>query len=101
MRDLAALTPPLVMAVAFIAGVIALLRKEMAPRRRGEMGPPDELDLPRSEMTLSADSQMMRGARIGDVEDDCSDNSSNQDVSTSSRREPPRGDDDPTMDSTS
>ena len=37
MRDLAALTPPLVMAVAFIAGVVALLRREMAPRRRRDI----------------------------------------------------------------
>ncbi len=36
-NDLAALTPPLVMAVAFIAGVVVLLRREMAPRRRGRI----------------------------------------------------------------
>ena len=37
LTDLGALTPPLIMAVAFIAGVVALLRREMAPRRRGQM----------------------------------------------------------------
>ncbi|HUK70347.1 MAG TPA: hypothetical protein VLW50_16575 [Streptosporangiaceae bacterium] len=42
--DLAALTPPLVMAVAFIAGVIALLRREMSPRRRGRITQLDEND---------------------------------------------------------
>ena len=35
--DLAALTPPLVMAAAFIAGVVALLRSQMAPRRGGDL----------------------------------------------------------------
>lgn len=49
--DLAALTPPLVMAVAFIAGVVALLRREMAPRRRGHKAPVHEVELP-----LGADS---------------------------------------------
>jgi hypothetical protein len=41
LTDLAALTPPLVMAVAFIAGVVFLLRREMAPRRRGIDQPED------------------------------------------------------------
>jgi hypothetical protein len=34
MQDLAVLTPSLIVAVAFLAGVYALLRHEMAPRRR-------------------------------------------------------------------
>jgi hypothetical protein len=33
-QDLAALTPPLVVGVAFIIGVAVLLRREMAPKRR-------------------------------------------------------------------
>jgi hypothetical protein len=33
-QDLAALTPPLVVCVAFIIGVALLLRREMAPKRR-------------------------------------------------------------------
>ena len=33
-QDLAALTPPLVVCVAFIIGVAVLLRREMAPKRR-------------------------------------------------------------------
>jgi hypothetical protein len=33
-NDFAALIPPFVVAAAFIAGVVALLRREMAPRRR-------------------------------------------------------------------
>jgi hypothetical protein len=45
--DLAALIPPLVMAAAFVAGVVALLRREMAPRRRRHKEPPQQLaDLP-------------------------------------------------------
>lgn len=44
--DLAALTPPLVMALAFIAGLVALLRREMAPRRRGHKAPVQGEDLP-------------------------------------------------------
>ncbi len=44
--DLAALTPPLVMAAAFIAGVVVLLRHEMAPRRRGRIGEPEDSGSP-------------------------------------------------------
>ncbi len=33
-QDLAALTPPLVVCVAFIIGLAMLLRREMAPKRR-------------------------------------------------------------------
>jgi hypothetical protein len=32
--DLAALTPPLVVAIAFLVGLAMLLRREMAPKRR-------------------------------------------------------------------
>lgn len=35
MQDLAVLTPSLIVCVAFLIGVVALLRHEMAPRRRG------------------------------------------------------------------
>ena len=34
LQDLAALTPPLIVFVAVIIGVIWLLRREMAPKRR-------------------------------------------------------------------
>jgi hypothetical protein len=34
MQDLAVLTPSLIVCLAFLAGVFALLRHEMAPRRR-------------------------------------------------------------------
>ncbi|MBV9794959.1 MAG: hypothetical protein JO016_13590 [Actinobacteria bacterium] len=34
MKDLAALTPPAVVCVAFIIGVVMFLRREMAPKRR-------------------------------------------------------------------
>jgi hypothetical protein len=33
-QDLAALTPPLVVCLAFIIGVALLLRREMSPKRR-------------------------------------------------------------------
>jgi hypothetical protein len=36
LQDLAALTPPLVICVAFLIGVWAVLRREMAPKRRAE-----------------------------------------------------------------
>jgi membrane protein insertase Oxa1/YidC/SpoIIIJ len=34
--DLAALTPPLIVAAAFLIGVAMLLRREMSPKRRAE-----------------------------------------------------------------
>lgn len=33
-KDLAALTPPAVVCAAFLAGLVLLLRREMAPKRR-------------------------------------------------------------------
>jgi hypothetical protein len=33
-RDLAALTPPLVVCVAFLIGLVLLLRSQLAPKRR-------------------------------------------------------------------
>ncbi len=35
-QDLAALTPPLVVCLAFLIGVALFLRREMAPKRRAE-----------------------------------------------------------------
>jgi hypothetical protein len=37
-QDLAVLTPSLVVCAAFLAGVVILLRREMAPRRRNREG---------------------------------------------------------------
>jgi hypothetical protein len=37
-QDLAALTPPLVVCVAFIVGLVIFLRREMGPKRDGEQG---------------------------------------------------------------
>jgi len=34
--DLAALTPPLIVCVAFLIGVAMLVRREMSPKRRAE-----------------------------------------------------------------
>ena len=39
-QDLAALTPPLVVCVAFLIGVAMFLRREMSPKRRAESGLP-------------------------------------------------------------
>ncbi len=39
-QDLAALTPPLVVCVAFIIGVVIFLRRQMAPKRRADSEPP-------------------------------------------------------------
>jgi hypothetical protein len=45
-QDLAALTPPLLVCVAGLIGVVMLLRREMSPKRRAERnerrGSPDE-----------------------------------------------------------
>jgi len=35
-QDLAALTPPLVVCVAFLVGLAMFLRREMSPKRRAE-----------------------------------------------------------------
>jgi membrane protein insertase Oxa1/YidC/SpoIIIJ len=35
-QDLAAVTPPLVVCVAFLIGVVMFLRREMSPKRRAE-----------------------------------------------------------------
>jgi hypothetical protein len=37
-QDLAALTPPLVVCVAFIVGLVIFLRREMRPKRGGTRG---------------------------------------------------------------
>jgi hypothetical protein len=37
-QDLAALTPPLVVCVAFIIGLVLFLRREMGPKRDGTRG---------------------------------------------------------------
>jgi hypothetical protein len=37
-QDLAALTPPLVVCVAFIVGLALFLRREMGPKRDGRPG---------------------------------------------------------------
>ena len=38
LKDLAALTPPAVVCVAFVVGLVLLLRREMAPKRRVREG---------------------------------------------------------------
>jgi hypothetical protein len=91
LKDLAALTPPLVMAVAFIAGVVALLRSEIAPRRRltkrqsEETGSPPD---PHSEMTTTADCAQMPGMwQNGDRESASDDNSAETDAAGSGLRD--------------
>ena len=45
MKDLAALTPPAVVCVAFIVGLVLLVRREMAPKRRVREGVRREADI--------------------------------------------------------
>jgi hypothetical protein len=45
-QDLAVLTPSLVVCAAFLAGVVILLRREMAPRRRNREGEGSSEDIP-------------------------------------------------------
>ena len=72
--DLAALIPPLVMAAAFIAGVIALLRSEIAPRRRRRRG---DSQLPSATGSEMKHGQIPSGRQNGDGEDGSADNSAN------------------------
>jgi hypothetical protein len=37
-QDLAALTPPLVVCVAFIIGLVVFLRRQLGPKRNGRSG---------------------------------------------------------------
>lgn len=46
MQDLAVLTPSLIVCAAFLAAVIALLRHEMAPRRRDREDGAQPEDMP-------------------------------------------------------
>jgi hypothetical protein len=45
LQDLAALTPPAVVCAAFLIGLVLLLRREMAPKRRVREGLGDERDI--------------------------------------------------------
>ena len=45
LQDLAALTPPAVVCAAFLIGLVLLLRREMAPKRRVREDPGDERDI--------------------------------------------------------
>ena len=45
MKDLAARTPPAVVCAAFLVGLVLLLRREMAPKRRVREDPGDERDI--------------------------------------------------------
>ncbi|HEY2277191.1 MAG TPA: hypothetical protein VGI00_02470 [Streptosporangiaceae bacterium] len=45
MNDLAALTPPAVVCAAFIVGLVLLLRREMAPKRRLQQDARRETDI--------------------------------------------------------
>jgi len=72
--DLAALIPPLVIAAAFIAGVIALLRSEIAPRRRRRRG---DSQLPSATGSEMKHGQIPSGRQNGDGEDGSADNSAN------------------------
>jgi hypothetical protein len=43
LQDLAALAPPVIVCVAFLVGVGALLRRELAPKRRAARRPSDSV----------------------------------------------------------
>ena len=45
MKDLAALTPPAVVCAAFLIGLVLLLRREMAPKRRAHQDGAGEGDI--------------------------------------------------------
>jgi hypothetical protein len=45
LSDLAALTPPAVVCVAFLVGLVLLLRREMGPKRRVREDPDSERDI--------------------------------------------------------
>lgn len=45
LNDLAALTPPAVVCAAFLVGLVLLLRREMAPKRRVREEPDGEHDI--------------------------------------------------------
>lgn len=45
LSDLAALTPPVVVCAAFLVGLVLLLRREMAPKRRVQKDPDSEHDI--------------------------------------------------------
>jgi hypothetical protein len=44
LQDLAALTPPAIVCVAFLVGAWALVRRELAPRRRARAQSPGDAD---------------------------------------------------------
>jgi hypothetical protein len=46
LADLATLAPSLIVAAGFLIGVVMLLRREMAPRRRGRAGAGPAADMP-------------------------------------------------------
>ncbi|MGE5291536.1 MAG: hypothetical protein ACM3ML_30900 [Micromonosporaceae bacterium] len=76
--DLAALIPPLVIAAAFIVGVVALLRREMAPRRQVKMRP--ETRAPLGMRSAMNQRHIPHETRNGDGEDGSAENSANGDV---------------------
>ena len=104
LTDLAALTPPLIMAVAFIAGVVALLRSEMAPRRRGQMTPPDGTGSPgdpHGEMTSPEYARMTGRPQNGDVKDSSDGNSGTGEAAGSGTQDLPDSVDDDVISSAS
>jgi hypothetical protein len=94
--DLAALTPPLVMAAAFIAGVVVLLRREMAPRRSMKISQAEDSDAlndPHGEMAPPVLTQTEAGRQNGG-EPASGDNSANNHAPGSEMRDlPGHGDD--------
>lgn len=55
LRDLAALTPPAVVCAAVIAGIVALLRREMSPKRSTRE------DMPGGDLVAERDNSVNNG----------------------------------------
>jgi hypothetical protein len=70
LSDLAALTPPAVVCAAFLVGLVLLLRREMAPRRRVRQEPDREGDISGNNDII--DGKARAGATRADDQDDAS-----------------------------
>jgi hypothetical protein len=68
LSDLAALTPPAVVCVAFLVGLVLLLRREMAPKRRVREDPDSERDISGNNDIIDAKAQAT--VTSGDDQDD-------------------------------
>jgi hypothetical protein len=70
LSDLAAVTPPAVVCAAFLVGLVLLLRREMAPKRRVQEDPDSERDISGNNDII--DGKARAGATRADDQDDAS-----------------------------